>query len=400
MGLLINGIKMGMPYINGVKHNAYIGGQKLWNDVPPEPVEPFSITVQDSGSFNIPLAGVNGSTSTYQPYNWIINWGDGTNQTVSGTGGKSESIPHTYTDSVTTHTIIITPNGKATQGWLNAFGCDIGNNTNSAKIKSINSQITTNMRTMAPYCCYRMFYRCTGLTSLPENLLPATTLAKNCYQYMFWYCSGLTSLPENLLPATTLADNCYYYMFWNCSKITSLPKLPATTLASVCYSNMFDSCTKITSIPSNLLPATTLVFKCYYNMFSNTGLTSIPSNLLPATTLVSNCYEGMFSNCSGLTSLPSNLLPATTLKDNCYSGMFNNTGLTSIPSNFLPTTTTLASGCYYGMFDTCTNLTNIGNINAAWFSARTPTQSRMFGYDTKITTPVTYANIPSAWKDT
>jgi hypothetical protein len=348
MGLIINSTKMGKPYINSIKYNAYIGGKKIWNDVENEE---FSFTVQDSGSFDIPLEGVNGGAEVWQPYNWIIDWGDGTTQTVSGTGGGyifGYYIPHTYSDSKSTHTIIIRPNGKATQGWFNAFGC--GNNpaSNSAKIISINSpQITTNMRTIGPYSHYLMFSSCSGLTSLPENLLPATTLADRCYHYIFSGCTKLTSIPEKLLPATTLANYCYF--------------------------GMFNSCTGLTSIPANLLPATTLANGCYSGMFMycmGASLTSIPANLLPATTLANSCYEIMFYYCTNLTSIPNNFLPATTLVNNCYMSMFYE----------------------------CRKITNIGTINAAWFSARTPTQSKMFYNCNTIATPITYANIPTAWK--
>jgi hypothetical protein len=78
----------------------------------------------------------------------------------------------------------------------------------------------------------------------------------------------------------------------------------------------------------------------------------------------------MFQGCTGLTSIPENLLPAETLNDNCYNGLFMG----------------------------CTNLTDIGNIDAAWFAARTPTQTDMFDGCAKIATPITYANIPAAWK--
>jgi hypothetical protein len=73
------------------------------------------------------------------------------------------------------------------------------------------------------------------------------------------------------------------------------------------------------------------------------------------------------------------------------------TGLTSLPAGLLPATT-LANYCYYYMFQGCVNLTNIGNIDASWFSSRTPAQTKMFNNDTKIVTPITYANIPTGWK--
>lgn len=80
---------------------------------------------------------------------------------------------------------------------------------------------------------------------------------------MFNGCTAITSLPNNMLPATTLADNCYNGMFKDCSSLTgAVPELPATTLASNCYSQMFYT-TKVTEIE---LPATTLVSRCYNEM--------------------------------------------------------------------------------------------------------------------------------------
>jgi NRPS condensation-like uncharacterized protein len=49
------------------------------------------------------------------------------------------------------------------------------------------------------------------------------------------------------------------------------------------------------------------------------------------------------------------------------------------------------------MFYGCTSLTNIGNIDLDWFTGKTA-QTQMFYNDTAITTPITYANIPSGWK--
>jgi hypothetical protein len=93
-----------------------------------------------------------------------------------------------------------------------------------------------------------MFKGCTGLTSLPEKLLPATTLAANCYDSMFYGCTGLGTLPADLLPATTLAMNCYQSMFHGCTGLTVAPDLPAPKLEASCYSTMFYGCTKLSSV--------------------------------------------------------------------------------------------------------------------------------------------------------
>jgi hypothetical protein len=402
MGLYINGTKMGKPYINGIKHNTYIDGQKIFNESPPIleiPEGAFSITIEGD-SFDLPTRGVSGGYTTYQSYNWIIDWGDGQVQPVSGTGSSSSVIAHTYSFNKN-YDIIIRPNGEPVQGWLNAFGCSPGY-TDASKIKSINTPITNLMRTMTNYAFRMMFYGCKGLTKIPSGLLPATTLASSCYNSMFSGCTGLKNIPSGLLPATTLASSCYSSMFSDCLGLKKISSglLPATTLASSCYNYMFYGCTGLTSLPDNLLPATTLNDDCYNYMFQNcTGLDSIPDGLLPATTLASSCYYFMFSGCTGLTEIPSGLLPATTLVYNCYDYMFYRcTGLSSLPDNLLPATT-LVEQCYSGMFNGCSNLTDIGNMNDSWFSARTTArQPNMFRDCINITTPIIHADIPIGWK--
>ena len=65
---------------------------------------------------------------------------------------------------------------------------------------------------------------------------------------MFAACNYLTSIPEGLLPATTLANNCYAGMFANAQHLDLSPHLPATTLADGCYNNMFRGCKFLISV--------------------------------------------------------------------------------------------------------------------------------------------------------
>jgi hypothetical protein len=250
MGLYINGIKMGKPYINGVKHNAFINGQKMWSNGFGK--NTFAFQVEDNGSFGVPVSGLNSDSLVYQAYNWKINWGDGNIEPVSGTGARNKIINHTYIDGKNTHIIIIEPATTASQGWFNAFGTgDLASATNSAKIKKLFTPLTGFMRTIsASYACYYMFHNCSGLTSLPNKFLPATILANGCYEYMFQGCTGLTAIPENLLPATILTEYCYMSMFQGCTGLTAIPEnlLPATTMVGNCYSQMFDTCIELISI--------------------------------------------------------------------------------------------------------------------------------------------------------
>ena len=278
------------------------------------------------------------------------NWGTSYYNTITcsgnfAVGGNTMSL--LYGDSFIGKTVFPTSSIRNLSGLFN----------NSTNLKNIDNLVLP-ATTLTERCYSFMFNGCTGLTTIPSNLLhAATTLAEYCYYCMFQGCKGLTTIPSNLLPATTLTGRCYNTMFQNCTGITSVPSdlLPATTLAYACYSSMFNGCTGLTNVPN--LPATTLADYCYSMMFSScTGITSIPSNFLPATTLTDYCYQYMLRGTS-ITTIPSNLLPATTLTDYCYQYMFLNcTGLTKSPE--LPATT-LTEKCYYGMFSGCSSLNEI-----------------------------------------
>lgn len=66
-------------------------------------------------------------------------------------------------------------------------------------------------------------------------------------------CTGLQSLPEGLLPATTLAKSCYHCMFARCSELVTAPELPATEPQPGCYFTMFRWCSKLKTVKCNLL---------------------------------------------------------------------------------------------------------------------------------------------------
>jgi hypothetical protein len=277
----------------------------------PEPQPPipdlgtdyFEFTIKGN-KFYIPIAGINGSASSYnQPYDWIIDWGDSSEGRIQEANGVSAEpgnvlelpLVHNYSGADTyTHTIRIYPNGEPVDGWFNAFGCSISSYTNyksnSAKIVGLNTPIKENWRTMNNYAYHKMFSQA-GIESIPEGFLPATTLANFCYKEMFSFCSKLKFIPSNLLPATTLKAQCYDMMFFYCTELENLP-----------------------------------------------------DNLLHVTSFVG------------------------------------------------------VGGPYQSMFNHCTNLTNIGTMTLEWFQSVTTNQIGMFTDCPNITTPITYANIPTGWK--
>jgi hypothetical protein len=324
MGLYKNGVKLGQPYKNGVKMNAYRNGVKMFNDGPPPPPPPppppttdfFGMLVNSGGDsqFILPLKYGNGTAH----HDLTIWWGDGQVQEITGTAGITENdqgLTHSYPAANKDYEIKIT--GTTYLGSMDNYGSYFGlgfsasgpgfsNQNNKVKLKGLLGSpefLVTPSMTSKAYCYYSMFYSCTGLTEIPANLLPATTLANYCYYSMFSGCTGLTEIPANLLPATTLALYCYGSMFYSCTDLTEIPAnlLPVTTLADYCYYGMFSGCTGLTEIPVNLLPATTLANYCYRAMFSGcTGLTFIYMN--PDWFTVRSAQTQMFRNCANITA--------------------------------------------------------------------------------------------------
>lgn len=164
------------------------------------------------------------------------------------------------------------------------------------------------------YCFYGLFRYSTGITSVSENFLPATTLKLNCYESMFYQCTSLTTAPN--LPATNLAVACYRGMFFRCYKLEKAPELPALTLQQDCYKGMFKNCTSLIQAPE-----------------------------LPATTLAEGCYQGIFSGCSSLFSVKI-----------LYTGNFADT--TNAFNNWLLNTPSYAL-IYYNGSDTTTGVSAI-----------------------------------------
>lgn len=251
------------------------------------------------------------------------------------------------------------------------------------------------------------------LVDISNLVLPATTLRAGCYYRMFYNCTGLTSIPQNLLPATTMTELCYKEMFYGCTSLTNVPNLPAMTLVNGCYEGMFYGCTSLTTIPQNLLPVTTLASSCYRSMFDRcASLTNVPN--LPAMTLAADCYRGMFNRCVSLASVPTNLLPATTLADGCYKYMFCSCA-NIVEAPILPAPT-LVKDCYYYMFGydsamgiqdfklafiTCL-ATDISATDAltnwvTWTNAHSSVSNGTFVKAAGATWPTGVNGIPSGW---
>jgi len=137
----------------------------------------------------------------------------------------------------------------------------------------------SGLRSVDGYGMYEMFFQCTGLTSVPAGLLSGVTqFLQGSFFGMFEECSNLVSVGDFLpKPASgAMAKECYRQLFRKCTKLSSVPSdfLPATTLDELCYTSMFEQCKALVTAP--VLPAETMVSKCYERMFEScSSLTSI-----------------------------------------------------------------------------------------------------------------------------
>ena len=86
-----------------------------------------------------------------------------------------------------------------------------------------------------------MFKGCTSLTTIPNNLLPATTLTFMCYSNMFKGCTSLTIIPEGwYLPAQTTETSSCSNMFANCYKLHKMAVSYSGTITASHWNGFLD----------------------------------------------------------------------------------------------------------------------------------------------------------------
>jgi len=187
------------------------------------------------------------STPSY-PYDWVIDWGDGSKQIAVGNSSASGGIPHTYS-LAGDYSITFKPNGS-NEAWLAAFGfgrLDIimyeeasANDiySSAALVTGVPSIINPLMtRTQAQVECIDLppnnewaltFNGCVNLKVAPsfEGWEGIKWVGNNFASSMFSGCSSLTTLPEGFnLPQdlTYVGSNFASSMFSGCSSLEALP---------------------------------------------------------------------------------------------------------------------------------------------------------------------------------
>ena len=141
---------------------------------------------------------------------------------------------------------------------------------------------------------YRMFYKCSSLTSL--DVTHFNTAKVTDMNRMFAYCSSLTSLDVTHFNTAKVTD--MSYMFCRCLSLTSLDVTYFNTAKVTDMSYMFSSCFSLTSL--YLTNFNTEKVTNMENMFSGCqALTTIYASSKFVTTQVSES-RFMFNNCEKL----------------------------------------------------------------------------------------------------
>ena len=237
----------------------------------------LTTTSTNSFSFKISAAG-----------EFIVNWGDGTIETITKPDTTNTTYSHTYSTSKS-YTIKLA--GQATAYNTGTSTAAISFEASSYRIASIDGSLGAIFGTLADGTqprFYQTFYYATVMKgTIPENLFAGISGAPATYMFYhtFYYCNRLTgAIPDGLFGNLTgaPASNMFYGTFYNCSGLTgaipdglfgNLTGAPAERM----FGSTFYNCSGLTSIPENLFgnisgPAqTSMFYQTFYNCKSLTG---------------------------------------------------------------------------------------------------------------------------------
>ena len=92
------------------------------------------------------------------------------------------------------------------------------------------------------------FYHCQNLIDIDNLKIPITSITITRGLRATFRDCGFSSVPSDLLPATTLSRECYMGTFEECANLVKAPLLPATTIPSYGYFAMFNNCTSLNEV--------------------------------------------------------------------------------------------------------------------------------------------------------
>jgi hypothetical protein len=191
------------------------------NDTAAKPEDGIKLTVNSGsdGVFFLPTGG--GDAFTIYPYDWTINWGDGSTSTEAGEGRSLSSIEHTYSGKNTNYVITVQPTVRPAStkgdepGWLQSFGFNLTNGQtaysteNKQKILRVDGIIDDSAVNISLNgACLWMFAGCTNLSMGPNFTFSTTKTDAGALfaSSMFENCSGKDFVVNSVFTFPQLSD--------------------------------------------------------------------------------------------------------------------------------------------------------------------------------------------------
>jgi hypothetical protein len=296
-------------------------------------------------------------TRTSGTQNIIIDWGDGTTNTVTTTA--STDTNKTYTPGTGTPCSLSNCNIMAI-----FISGDVASPQNCAVLEAYYGDSTQNVT--------RVNFNSSGLNgdslSAYVNLqfvkLPIT-VSWSSWGTMFYQC---TSLLKVVMPTSNSAMTAFNQVFQNCNALLEIT-LPSNSTGITTLSSCFNNCTNLRSVtfPTTLNSCSTLS-----SIFS--GCSSLTSVTLPTSMSACTNFSSMFAACRSISSitLPNTVSASTTTFGSCFSNCVNLKTCVLPGSAQLSLVTEIS-----GIFSWCANLTTLTNFEKIGSLTATP---RMNGF--------------------
>jgi hypothetical protein len=217
--------------------SASSGWQVYWRRVytmgPPLTETPtqFRIDTTQAGSatdqFILPLR------SDTTGYDFLVDWGDGTDEVVTDAHASFPDIPHTYA-SPGTYTVSMLP--RAPLGLPGIRFNNAGDRRKLLEVLDWGTNVWLNMQ--------GMFWGCSNLTDLPVDSWKARTAWAQIWSQFLTQCTALVTFPWMDLSGATMLNS----FFNTCANLENVPE-GLQTSKSTTFTFFFVGCPKLVTIP-------------------------------------------------------------------------------------------------------------------------------------------------------
>jgi len=255
--------------------------QTMYAKPPAAPVAPDAFQVQ----VTTPAPSTAFKVGFTSPTDLLVDWGDGNSDTYNTTGVKTHTYASagTYTVSMSGHAHKIDFYTSATPTLLSAV---------LTPIVGVDGLVS----------CANMFYGCTALANLPDDLFRYVTGVLD-FNSSFRGCTALDSIPDDLFRYNSDVTS-FLGCFYGCYNISTLPAdLFHYNPDVTSFANCFMYCNALTAIPAALFDYNVSVSSFAYTFY---GCSALGGNA-PALWTRDPAPTGTtcFYNCTGLSNYAS-----------------------------------------------------------------------------------------------